>query len=125
MNLTWLLLLVMAGRHYGVFAVEKAARGDVWNILGALAVMALALRLWWLEGRTREQSAAIVALGTHEIPVIAGSVAYMVQPWEVPEGMGQLSAWAGLELAYIGALLVMLVLAYIVGRQPSPANSDR
>ena len=125
MNLTWLLLLVMAGRHYGVFAVEKAARGDVWNILSALAVMALALRLWWLEGRTREQSAALVVLGTHEIPVIAGSVAYMVQPWEVPEGMGQLSAWARLELAYIGALLVMLVLAYIVGRQPSPANSDR
>lgn len=121
MNLTWLLLLVMAGRHYGVFAFDRPDRGDAWNILGAAAVMALALRLWWIEGRTREQSGALVILGTHELPVIVGSAAYMMQPWDVPEGMGQLSAWAGLELAYIGSLLVMIALAYIVGRQ-QPQN---
>ncbi len=124
------LLLIVASRHYGIYVVPGPDRADAWNILGALAILALSTLIVVREhqeksGMAQVNMLVLAVLAFHEIPVIASSIAWMVEPWEVPEGMGQLSAWAGLDLARIGALVVMLALAHIVGRKTAPANSDR
>jgi hypothetical protein len=124
-----LILLVVASRHYGVYIAHRPDRADVWNILGAVAIMALATALTIQERKAGNDGNANLAtlgvLGFHELPVIAASAAWMVAPWDVPEGVGMLSAWSGLDLARISATVVMLAVAYIVGRKPDPVRPDR
>ncbi len=122
MNSTAVLLLAACGiRHYGWprFPVEWQA--DVWNILGAAAIVALAWRV--LKDHPGPAAAwCFAALAVHEGLVAGCSAAWLAWgPWEVPPGVSQCSAAVGFDVDKPAAVLLMMALVRVV----VPVRVDR
>lgn len=70
---------------------------------GALVLFLLAV-LWHLSSRSRWLLAAVLCGAWASLQTVLCSVAYMLQPWEVPPGVGICSARVDLDLGAFGLL---------------------
>ena len=109
-----ILLLTIGLRHYGWQLSPVAHQADIWNSLGSAAVLAGFCAAVYLP-RGRFSGTLLSVLAAHELAVIIASVAYILAPWHVPEGQGQMSAWVHFDMAKLGGLLVMLALVKVLG----------
>lgn len=108
MNRAVLLLALGAMRHYGYGLAPAGMRADVWNICGALAMLAL---LWCLAARESWPVIAVAAWWTFEEAQVAiCSTMYIIRPWFVPEGADQCSALIGLDAGAIGVAVIAALL---------------
>jgi hypothetical protein len=114
------ILLVVIGRHYGWQLAPADNAADFWNIGASVSILGLAAHAW-LRERRRDAGVMLAILGAHEVAVIAASLAWIVEPWPVPEGAAMLSSWAGFDLAKLGGLVVLLGIVAIL----KPVSSDR
>ncbi len=108
-NVVIAVLLLFVARHYGYYLVDGENRGQVWNISGAvmgLILMAAALRTWPSIGMLSVVAWAFF----EEVQVIACSIAYMVNPWVVPDGQDQCSSLFGFDLYSLGIVAITLIL---------------
>ncbi len=119
MDLSIAFLLVI-GRHYGWQLAPADNAADFWNIGASVSILGLAAHAW-LRDRRLDSGVMLAILGAHEVAVIAASLAWMAEPWPVPEGAAMLSSWAGFDLAKLGGLVVLLGIVAIL----KPVSSDR
>ena len=89
--------------------------------MGAAAVLAgFGFAAW---GAGPAVGLMLAVLGAHEAGVIACSVAYIIEPWPIPAGVGQCSAWAGWNVSKAFGLLLLLALVKI--HSTEHVNNDR
>lgn len=105
-----LLVVLLLGRHYAWPRFPVHWMADVWNIGAAVPLLVLSFG-WALWARSRIVWGVWLAWLWHEACVIVCSLAFIVAPWVIPEGVGQCSAWADADLAKLGvfALIVCCV----------------
>ena len=110
-NLTALMLVVGACRHYGwnLFPVELA--GVASKGIGGLAMLALIWSVYALSEGGRLLLMVAAWWSFEEAQVALCSFAWMAEPWHVPQGQPMCSARAGFD---IGALSVIIVAALAV-----------
>lgn len=113
------LLAVGAIHHYGWALYPADVAPQIWNVTGAAVRLGLLAALLW---RARGVALAVGAWwAAEELLVIGCSVAYIVKPWEVPDGSAQCSSLLGYDLGKIGAL-VLAVLVVALLRHPSKVD---
>lgn len=117
------LLALGSTLFYGWALVPAEHQAQVWNICGATARVALlcfVLRYvpsWW-----------VLAVGlwwtAEEMMVIGCSVAYIVKPWEIPDGQAQCSSLLGADIGKAGIAIVsgLALLLTFVG--PTKRNDS-
>jgi hypothetical protein len=121
-NLTALLLIVCAVRHYGWQPAPDEIEAEVWNIVSAGTFGLVAWRVWSRE-RLPSASWAVAVLMLHELTTVACSAAWLaVGPWTVPKGVGQCSAAVGFDLDKLGAVLLLAAVVRFVAQ---PVRTDR
>jgi hypothetical protein len=110
-----LLLLVGTARHYGYALAPPDAQADVWNIAGALTIIAL---LWSMR-RGLSPMAGLIALwfAAEELLVAGCSAAWLVQPWAVMPGDEQCSAKIGLKIGALSLIVVAILAAKLLEPQ--------
>lgn len=114
------LVALLVVRQYGYPFAPVHWMADIWNIGAAVALLVLSFG-WALWARHWVVWCAWCAWLWHEACVIVCSVAYIVSPWPIPEGVGQCSAWAEVDLMRVGvfALIACCVpLAAHMARKP-------
>lgn len=118
-----IVLAAVLARHYGWGLVPPELAGIVSKMLGALASLVfLALiaygyrcRLVWMA----------CAYGAWEFGQTAlCSAAYLLRPWPIDAGQGMCSAWAGIDLGFVG-ILFAAVVAYRVALSELIVTDER
>lgn len=110
-NLAALLLLVGTCRHYGWYAFPIDLAAVASKGIGGLAMLVLIWTVYALSEGGRLLLAVAAWWSFEEAQVALCSVAWMVEPWYVPQGQPMCSARAGFD---IGAISVVLVAALAV-----------
>ena len=117
-----LLLALGVMRHYAYGVFPGALHAQVWNILGAVVMLAL---LWCLVAGQSWPVIAVAGWWTfEEAQVVICSTAYIIRPWEVPEGVDQCSALVGLDIGAIGIAVVAALLFKLSSTLPYVAVSE-
>lgn len=117
-----ILLALFALRHYGyeIFPAEIAAR--VWNIHGALVMLALLVwvclwSLYWTPAWGR-RTALLIGIAAwwavEEIMVVACNTWWILSPWAKPPGVSACYPLLHFDIGKIGAALAATALAYVV-----------
>ena len=109
-------LALFAARHYGYYLFDGADRAHVWNISGAIICLMFAGAIF-LAYPSKALGLVLAWIGFEEIQVILCGVAWMWNPWEIPEGQDVCSSALGFNLASIGIVLITFLLLRIV-RKP-------
>lgn len=111
------LLALLVALHYGYVIFEPADRAQAWNIAGAVARSALLIALAW---NWRGPVLLVVAWWLAEELMVAGcSAAYIIKPWTIAVGQDQCSALIHFDLAKVGSVVIISLLAYTYFRRPS------
>lgn len=111
--------------HYAWAWFPPEHQAQAWNALGAFARL-----LGWIGAALwiRHAAAYLVAfwLACEELLVMGCSAAYIVSPWEIPEGQAQCSALLQFDLGRIGMLLaVVCMLRYVNLIRLQRSNEER
>jgi hypothetical protein len=111
------LLLVGAQREYAWPLFAPEIQGQVWNIGGAVAILALLLMLD-RSGWPMMAWAVAIWFAAEELLVVACSAAWIVSPWEVAAGEEQCTGRVGFKLGSIG----IVILAWLAWKVAQPVN---
>jgi hypothetical protein len=115
-----LALAILRGYGWDVLPVHM--KGSASKAAGGLALLAM---IWLAHSLVRPSLVVAVAASVWsvgELQVIIGSIWYMLDPWEVPEGASILSAKAGLNLGSAGLVLIAWATWWVWKRH---GQSDR
>ncbi len=99
----WLVAVVLL-RDVGWVWVPAELQGMASKGLGALLVLFLLGVLWRLAERSRWLLAGVAYGAWSALQTLICSVAFMVQPWEVPPGVGICSARIDFDLGALGLM---------------------
>lgn len=105
-DLVALMLAIGATRHYAwsMFPVELA--GVASKGLGGLTILALIWTVYLLSDGGRLLLAVVLWWTFEELQVVLCSMAWMVDPWYVPQGQAMCSARAGFDIGAISVIIV-------------------
>jgi hypothetical protein len=107
-NLAALLLLTAAARHYLWQHFPPELQGMASKGLGSAQVLVLLACVWQFR-QSRPLGLVLLFWAWEELQTVLCSLAYMVQPWEVPAGVGICSARIGFDLGAAGILAVAYI----------------
>lgn len=99
------LLLIGAQRHYLYALFPDAMQADVWNVCGALAMLAF---LWLAVQASKSLYLVLVALwfAAEELLVVGCSTWWLIDPWDALPGGENCSAKLGMKLGAFGITVV-------------------
>lgn len=101
-------------RHYLWARFPDDLQGMASKGLGALAILFL---LAVVLGSSKAPKALVLVIAWwawEECQVVLCSIAYMIEPWNVPPGVGICSAKTGLDIGALGILVVGYLAYYLV-----------
>lgn len=104
-----LLLALGALRHYGYKPFPPAWQAWVWNMTGAMAILALMLLAAW---RFRSRLMVLVAVwwAAEELFVIGCNGLWLYKPWIVEKGQDVCYPLMQFDFGKVGVLFVSLLL---------------
>ena len=105
-----LLLIVAAREHLWIF-LPPHLQGMASKGLGAALVLVLLSMVHRLAPPSKALLAVLLVAAWYSLQTLICSAAYMIEPWDVPPGVGICSARIGFDLGALG-LLVLAGLAH-------------
>ena len=112
-----IVLAIGVLRFYGYVPFDPELRGIVSKALGGLCMVLVAPFIY--RAYPSRAMLGVLAWWSYEsVQVVICSVAYAIQPWDVPTGQSICSSRLDFDLGAIGALLIGLILWRIVLRLP-------
>lgn len=110
------LLTLGAIRQYGYKLAPPEMSARVWNVAGAVVMLALVL---WVAWRFRSRLVLLVVAwwAAEEALTIGCNAAWMIAPWQVQAGQDICLGLLDFDLGKLGALMIAVALARIVWKR--------
>ena len=115
-QVAFVMLAILALRHYGWEIAPPELRGLLSKALGAMAIIVL---VWIIDSLVQHWGVRLVTvIGTwHQAQTVLCSAWYAVEPWPVPTGQAMCSAKAGFDLGALGVMFVSFALYWLLTRR--------
>ena len=120
-SLSAVLLLIGSAKNYAWSFFPPADRGMAAKALASIALLGCLWIIYRLAPFARLVALVLIWWAWEELQVVLCSVAYMVDPWDVPLGQSICSARIDFDLGAIGILIV----AFLAWKLSIPVRSDR
>lgn len=105
------LLLIVAARHHLWPLLPEEMRGVASKGLGAALVLVLLSMIYRLAPPSRLLSAVLCLAAFYSLQTFICTAWWLVDPWQIAEGVGMCSDRLGFDLGALGIIAVIAILS--------------